>query len=334
MRQIKHLLPGLAFSALVAVAASGQQPHRVIPGQEPDRPVDSDTRQQVVETTARKLSEFYVDPAVAEKMAAMIRSKALAGGYDAIQSSAGLAKALTDDIHSVSNDLHTFVLYSYGIIHDPPPPRAEAVSPPPIGAIRSNFGFRRVEVLDGNVGYIDLRQLVKPEFGADTAAAAMSFVARSDALILDLRNNRGGDGGMVLLLCSYFFGPDPVHISDTYERKGNKTEEQWTLSNLQGPRYIGKPTFILTSKDTFSGAEALAYSLQALKRAVIVGERTAGGAYSGGRQSINAHFDLLLSTGRSFNAVTKTDWEGTGVQPDVAVPADQALEAALAEVRR
>ena len=287
----------------------------------------------MVEVTARKLTESYVVPDVAGRMAARIRDKEHAGGYDAIQSSAALAKALTEDIRSVSHDLHTYVLYSYGVIRDPPQRRPEVPLAPPSGAIRSNFGFRRLEILDGNVGYIDLRSFVKPAFAAHTAAAAMNFVANSDALILDLRHNQGGDGGMVRLLCSYFFGSTPVHLADGYQREGNQTEEIWTLPDVPGARYVAKPVFILTSRQTFSAAEALAYALQALKRAVIVGERTAGGAYGGGRQSINAHFDLLLSTSRTVNAVTKTDWEGTGVQPDVPVPADRALDIALAKAR-
>jgi len=326
------LLVSLALGAVWLSTASAQ-PRRVVPGQEPDRPIDSETRKQVVETTAQKLWDFYVVPELAEKMATRIRERERAGAYDAIQSSAALAKALTDDIRSVNKDLHTYVLYSYGVINDPPPPKQDVMSKPPPGVIRSNFGFRRLEILDGNVGYMDLRGFVKPDFAANTAAAAMNFIANSDALIIDLRSNQGGDPGMVQLLCTYFFGLDRVHLGDSYKREGNKTEEIWTLASVQGPRYTGKAVFILTSRQTFSGAEAFAYSLQALKRAVIVGERTAGGAYGGGRQSINQHFDLLLSTSRSFSAVTKTDWEGSGVQPDIPIPVDQALETALTKAR-
>ena len=301
------------------VAIVSAQPRRVIPGQEPDRPIDAGTGKQVVETTTEKLAGFYVSPDAGRKMAAHLLEKLRIGGYDGIQSSATLAKVLTDDIHSVSNDPHTSVLYSYGIIHEPPPATPQAAVKPPAGAIRANFGFRRLEILDGNVGYVDLQGFFNPDFSGDMAATAMNFVANTDALIVDLRKNRGGDGGMVNLLSSYFLW---MRLTSPTVTKGKaRPGEIWTRPTVPGARYLSKPVLILTSHETFSAAEGFAYGLQSVRRAVIVGERTAGGAYGGGRRSINEHFDLLLSTSRTINAVTKTDWEGNGVEPDVPVPA-------------
>jgi hypothetical protein len=308
------------------------QPRRVVPGQESDRLIDAETRVQVVETTARKLLDFYVLPDVGKNMAARIRDKQRSGAYDTIQSCAVLAKALTDDIRSVSNDSHTYILYSNGVIREPPPPAPGAVLKASPGAVRTNFGFRRLEVLDGNLGYVDLRGFVAPEFASNTLAAAMNFLANTDALIIDLRANQGGNGEMVRQFSSYFFAA-PVHIADSYNREG-KTGEVWTLPTVAGTPYPSKPLFLLTSSSTFSAAEGFAYSLQSMKRAVVVGERTVGGAYGGGRQNINDHFDLLLSTSRSVSTVTHTDWEGTGVQPDIPVPAAQALDAAIAKAHQ
>ncbi len=312
--------------------AVSAQPRRVVPGQEPDRPIDAETRIQVVETTAQKLLDFYVLPEIGKNMAARIREKQRSGAYDTIQSCAALAKVLTEDIRSLSNDPHTYVLYSNGVIREPSPPAPGAISRPSPGTVRSNFGFRRLEVLDGNLGYIDLRSFVTPEFASRTLAAAMDFLANTDALIIDLRANQGGNGEMVRQFASYFFAA-PVHIADSYNREG-KTGAFWTLPTVPGALYPSKPLFLLTSSSTFSAAEGFAYALQTMKRAVVVGEQTAGGAYGGGRQNINDHFDLLLSTSRSVSTVTHTDWEGTGVQPDLPVPAAQALDAATAKAHQ
>lgn len=208
------------LSLALAVSA---QPRRVIPGQEPDRPIDADTRAQVVETTAQKLLDFYVLPDVGRNMAARLRDKQRSGAYDTIQSCAALAKALTEDIRSVSNDAHTYVLYSYGVIQEPPPPTPGAVLKASPGLVRSNFGFLRLEVLEGNLGYLDLRSFVVPELASNTLAAAMNFLANTDALIIDLRANRGGNGEMVRHFSSYFFAA-PVHIADSYNREGKTGE--------------------------------------------------------------------------------------------------------------
>src|SRR5262249_22574655 len=121
-----------------------------------------------------------------------------------------------------------------------------------------------------------------------------------------------------------------VHLNSLYWRKGDRTEEFWTRKALDGKRYTGKPVYVLTSARTFSGAEEFAYNLQSRKRATIVGETTGGGAHPGGVRPINDHFAMFVPTGRAINPVTGTNWEGTGVKPDVAVRADEALETAHA----
>jgi retinol-binding protein 3 len=135
--------------------------------------------------------------------------------------------------------------------------------------------------------------------------------------------------------CTYLFGPEPVHLNELYWRPGDSTQQFWTLPYVPGKRYVGKPVSVLTSPRTFSGAEEFSYNLKNLKRATLVGETTGGGAHPGGPERVNDHFAVWLPTGRAINPISKTNWEGTGVKPDVEVPADQALATAhLAALRK
>src|SRR5262249_7175677 len=161
---------------------------------------------------------------------------------------------------------------------------------------------------------------------AGPAAAAMNFLANTDALIVDVRRNGGGSPHGVALLCSYFFDETPVHLNSLYWRKGDRTEEFWTRKDVAGKRYTGTPIYVLTSGRTFSAAGEFTDNLQTRKRAAVVGETTGGGAHPGGMRWINEHFIMFVPSGRAINPVTKTNWEGTGVEPDVAVDADRALE--------
>jgi C-terminal processing protease CtpA/Prc len=188
-----------------------------------------------------------------------------------------------------------------------------------------NHTFTKVERLRGNIGYIEFLNFLDPDLAADTVAAAMNFVNGTDALIIDMRSNGGGSPAMVALVCSYLFGPEPVHLNDLYWREGNRTDEFWTKKEVSGKRYLNKDVYVLTSKRTFSGAEEFTYNLKNLKRATIVGETTGGGAHPGTGFRLSDHFGMFVPTGRAISPITKTNWEGTGVTPDVDVPADQAL---------
>ena len=192
---------------------------------------------------------------------------------------------------------------------------------------RMNCGFVKVEILSGNVGYLKFNMFANPDVCGATATAAMNFLAHVDAIIFDLRENGGGDPRMIALISTYLFA-DATHLNDLYNRKEDATTQYWTLPYVAGNRLSGKPAFVLTSAHTFSGAEEFSCNLKNLKRATIVGETTGGGAHPVSGHRIDDHFMIGVPFARAVSPVTKTNWEGTGVEPDVKVKAAEALETA------
>ncbi len=303
----------------------------VAQNEQPDLTIDAKVRTEVIDNILSNLNDSYVFPDVAKKMEEAVRNRLKNKEYDTITSAKAFSAKLTEDLQSVSKDKHLRVRYSFEAIpvrekREKPTEQEEADFRNYLKRI--NYGFERVERLQGNIGYIDLRGFFGPELGAETVAAAMTFVNGTDALIFDLRQNGGGDPEMVALICSYLFGDKPVHLNDLYFRVGNRTEEFWTKPNVLGKKYGERDVYVLTSNRTFSGAEEFANNLKVLKRATIVGETTGGGANPGGMFRISEHFGVFIPTGRAINPITKTNWEGTGVTPDVAVPKEQALKTA------
>ena len=191
-----------------------------------------------------------------------------------------------------------------------------------------NFGVDKVERLPGNIGYIELRGFLPAELAGEAIAAAMTLVAHTETLIVALRRNGGGDPATVALMTSYLFD-NRTHLNSFYNREGDRTTQFWTQDWVPGKRFgQTKPVYVLTGKRTFSGAEEFSYNLKNLKRGTIVGETTGGGAHPGGMRRINAHFHIFVPGGRAINPITNTNWEGMGVEPDVKVPADDALRTA------
>ncbi|MBC7900718.1 MAG: S41 family peptidase [Saprospiraceae bacterium] len=297
----------------------------------PDMSIDAATRAAVIENLLKELNDSYVFSETAKKMEADVQNRIKIKEYDGIATARAFADKLTADLQSVSKDKHLRVRFSAKPIPvrgEKREPTAEEIAQSNWFNKRVNFGFEKVERLNGNVGYINLLGFNDPEAGAATVAAAMSFVANTDALIIDLRQNGGGDPAMVALICSYLFGDKPVHLNDLYWRKGDKTEEFWTKPTVAGKKYGSKDVYVLTSSRTFSGAEEFSYNLKNLKRATIIGETTGGGAHPGGMVRLNQNFGVFIPSGRAISPITKTNWEGTGVEPDIKVPKEQALKTA------
>jgi C-terminal processing protease CtpA/Prc len=325
---LKKSLPLILLSFL-SLAGTSTSIYAQRQDNRPDLTIDAATRNNVIGVVMKRLNDSYVFPEVAKKMEVAIRDRASKGEYDSLTSAKAFARKLTEDLQEVSKDKHLRIRYSPDPIPvddgKPRQPTAQERQEEFRESSWMNHAFNKVERLRGNIGYIEFWGFFNPEFGAETVAAAMNFVAGTDALIFDLRENGGGSPEMVALVCSYLFGPEPVHLNDLYWREGNKTEEFWTRKDVAGKRYLNKDVYVLTSKNTFSGAEEFAYNLKNLKRAVIIGETTGGGAHPGGGFRLHEHFRMFVPSGRAISPITKTNWEGTGVKPDVEVPARQAL---------
>ncbi|MGA7766448.1 MAG: S41 family peptidase [Candidatus Sulfotelmatobacter sp.] len=290
--------------------------------------VDAAERQRIIDGVVKNLSEFYVDPDLAQKMADAVRANQKGGDYDAITDPDAFANRLTKDLRAVSHDKHLRVDYS-PVKLPPEEPKEQRPTPEQEAQFRkmlerTNCSFQKVEILSRNIGYLKFNAFPDPTFCGATVVAAMNFLAHVDAIIFDLRENGGGDPRMVAMVSSYLFDK-PTHLNDLYNRKEDFTTQYWTLPYVPGTTLADKPAFVLTSKSTFSGAEEFTYNLKNLKRATIVGETTGGGAHPVAPHRIDDHFMIGVPFARAVNPISKTNWEGTGVEPDVPVKAGDAL---------
>jgi hypothetical protein len=295
--------------------------------------VNAQDRAAIIDDISAALNETYVFPETAKKMEEHMRSQLKSGAYDRLGRMDTFADKLTEDLRSVSHDLHL------GVGWDPESPAGHPGGPPPADqqarfaaeSRRDNYCFHKVEHLAGNVGYLKLDCFAPAELGGGAAVAAMGFLAGSDALIFDLRDNGGGSPTMIQLLTSYLVGGEPTHLNSFYIRKGDRTEQFWTQAWVPGTRLPDVPVFVLTSGRTFSAAEEFTYNLKNLKRATLVGETTGGGAHPVDLYRVKGYpVSVRLPFGRAVNPISGTNWEGTGVEPDVKVPAADALDVAHA----
>ena len=293
-------------------------------------------QKEIIEKIVVLLRDNYLFPEKAKEIGLDLQKKANDRKYEKLADPQAFAKQLTSDLQDFSHDKHLTIEYD--------PQRVKELkvvgSNPTNDAVmeiekkryerqrRDNFGFRKVEVLEGNVGYLDLRYFGNADYSADIAIGAMSFLANSDAIIIDLRDNYGGGAPMYLLLISYFFNSDMIHLSDTINRLSNSTQQLRARPYVPGKRLPDVDLYILTSGRTFSAAEQFTYDLQCQKRATIVGRTTGGGAHMTTAFIINNDFYAFVPFAGAINPITKTNWEGVGIIPDVEVPEGRAFDVA------
>ena len=321
----------IVLGALLALCVSGAS------GQEPKAPaLDAAKKQAIINEISTLLNKNYIFADTAKKMEEALRARLKNGDFDKLETAPAFAQAVSNTLSMVSKDGHIGFAYNPAAAEDirrlmgRSEEEANKVRERQLlESRRDNFGFRKVERLGGNIGYVDFRMFASPDQAGPTAIAAMNFLAYCDAIIIDLRQNGGGDPAQIQLISSYFFD-EPVHLNDLYARAADRTENYWTLPYVPGPKAAGADLYILTSARTFSGAEEFTYNMKNLKRATVIGETTGGGAHPTGTRIVQHDFILRVPYARAINPVSKTNWEGTGVTPDVPVPAAQAFDRAYA----
>jgi C-terminal processing protease CtpA/Prc len=288
----------------------------------------SEARTAQVEEVIRRLEAHYVFPDVAAKLAEALRQRLGEGVYEGL-GDAEFATRVTTDLQSMNGDQHLRLRHHVDPVADDGDAAVNSDGFR-LEAELEGFGIAEVKRLAGNVGYLDTTMLYPPELAGPAIAAAMTLLAPADALLLDVRRNRGGTPGTSALLQTYLVD-EQVHYLDIYEREGHRTIQMWTLPYVPGLRFGGtKPVWVLTGPRTFSGGEDLAFSLQQQGRAKTVGEATRGGAHPREQYKVDTYLDVTVSIARSFHPETGENWEGTGVRPDLPVAADRAFDTAYA----
>ncbi len=319
--------PGALRALLIAASLAGLLRTQTR-SDEPPR-FDAETRRAMATELGELFVANYVFEDVARRCAEDLRTMAADGAFDPLVTPRDFAESLSATLRDLTQDKHVR-------LRARPPEEAAALREDSeaewkrrLARSRSeNFGFEQLLRLEENVGMIDLRGFAGVEHAGPTAVAAMNFLATSDALIIDLRRNGGGDPEMVQLLCSYFFA-ERTHLNSLYWRAQDRTDEFWTLDELQGPRLADVPVVILTSGQTFSAAEEFTSNLKTRGRATVVGETTGGGAHPVNSFVLGEQIEAIIPVGRAINPVTETNWEGTGVDPDVPCHSNDAMDKGL-----
>lgn len=325
----------LAAVLCLAVTAAGSTVlAQAGPNSEPVA-VDADMQEEIIDSVTMALNQVYVFPDVAAEMEKHVRRNLKNGDYKEFTTVPEFANALTEDLREISHDLHLRVRFlTPEEIADMPEgePTEEELQKMRQRQLermqRNNFAFKKIEILPGNVGYLRFDGFDDATFAGSTAIAALNFLAHCDAVIIDLRQNGGGSPSMIQLISSYFL-EEPTHLNSFYIRQDDTVQQFWTQSHVVGPRMVDTDLYVLTSGRTFSAAEEFTYNMKNLERATIVGETTGGGAHPvEGHVFPNVFIAMSVPFGRAINPITGTNWEGTGVAPDIEVPAPEALDAA------
>lgn len=345
----RTVVAAMLFVSLTAVAA----------------PVTKDHNRRAAESLAVLTEEMFFDAKRAAEIAAELRRRATAGVFDNEATGEALAAKLTKEIQDIENDGHLRVKYKPETADQPllttaqlqaaaterasgrpvmrmapgPGDGTGAARPAPraVGggtaeeSTRKNFEISEARHFEGNVGYVRMDLFESASLAGETFSAAMAFLQNVDAMILDLRKNRGGAQPMVDYVASYFLPTDGRTLL-TSRFRGMEPLLARTFE-VPGKRMESVPLYILISAKTFSAGEALPYILQKFGRATIVGEKTTGGGRHNALTNMGAGLEASISVSDVVHPVTKSSWQGTGVIPDIATPADQALEAALTHAR-
>lgn len=296
--------------------------------------IDKKAQEEIILKVASIIQENYLFTDIGEKMAKHLINQLEKGEYKSFVEVGPFCKKVTSDLRDINNDKHVFVFYSP---EEAISVRAEKglLLEDEIKKIneqnfenyrRENFGFKKAEILDGNIGYLDIRYFTNADTLEETLNAVMKFLSNSDAIIIDLRDN--GGGSLTPLLPSYFLPSKKTYLSSCICRDTTRNENSWTLPNVPGKRLLDVELYILTNSKTFSAAEDFSYTMQNLERAIVVGEKTKGGAHPVDVFIVKGDILTQIPICESYNPITKSNWEGTGVKPDIEVKSENAFKIA------
>ncbi len=289
--------------------------------------VDATTRAHTIDTLVTRLDEHYVFPDKARQIAMLLRHRQHDRTYVGLADGEQFAARLTTDMASVAHDLHLKVKFSPKRLR--PGVELDAMPKATSGAAWGHtYGVDGVAHLSPAIGYLRISSFPPRSAVAGAYASALDKLSDTDALIIDVRDNSGGAPESVALLISYFVDR-PTRLNDIWSRDSGRTTQTWTEGALDGRRYGGKkPVVILAGPRTASAGEDFTYTMQALKRATVIGERTWGGAHPIALYRLGDHFYAAIPHSRTISPITHTNWEGSGVTPDIEAPPADALAVA------
>ena len=291
-----------------------------------DQVLTKEYKEEVIKKLSEMMVDFYVFPDVAEKTKAHLQTQLEEGHFDQFENDETFAAGLTASVQSINKDKHMRIMKNrpYVAPENSPERKIEEQLATRNRSRSGNLGFNTVKIMEGNVGYLDYRGFAGLSRGKSVVDAYMKLLSQADAIIIDLSKNGGGDPAMVQYLCSHFFD-EKVHLNSLYFREGDRTIDFWTLDEIEGEKMPDVPLFVITGSRTFSGAEEFSYNMQTQKRATLIGQTSGGGANPGGTRGINANLSVFIPTGKAINPITKTNWEGVGVVPEIKTTIEETL---------
>jgi len=292
-------------------------------------PLKNKDKKELIEEISDLLRDNYVFPVLGGKYAQEIITMYKSGEFDSISDPKEFGEKVTAALQKLTKDKHVlFRLIEASDLGE----SKEGSLHHPVRYFRlgqdEHLGIFRLDWIENEIGYMDYRRFYYHNEAKEILINAIKFLSTANAIIIDLRENQGGSGKLIPLLCSYFL-PHPTQLTGTYYRNEDITQEWWTLEKVVGKRLLDVPLFLLIGKNTFSAAEYLAYDLKVRKRATLIGESTKGGAHSVDLFQVEDYFEIYIPTARAVNPVTGRNWEGTGVIPNVKVPSESALDTAI-----
>lgn len=276
-------------------------------------------RAAVIDSAVARLERTYVEADTARLIGRRLRAQLETGGYEGSENPAQFAELVTRDLRSLNGDLHLSLRYV------PNPGQSGPAGQPGDDPRLLNFGLGKAEILDGNIGYLEITGFMGAPGYEEAVVDALRFLSRTDAVIIDVRRNGGGSSDMSHFIFSHFLGPEPVPTIRVRRRAPAEPTVRQSLAAVPGPRRPAVPLYVLTSQASGSAAEEFTFVLKNRKRATIVGTRTAGAGHMVAFMPVGNGFVIGLSITRVSDPQTGKEWEQVGVQPDLAVPAESAL---------